>query len=169
MPDKDKPEKELNFQQQRFVDYICSGCKQNEAAKKAGYTGDDATLRATAGRLLKDPKILKAIEARREKDKSKLNATRQEKLELLTEIMRDKTALILVKKDGTEEIVPNVPFRDRIKAIETHCKMNGEFLQKFEHSMGEMTLKEGLKKVSDHLKSHPEEEKRVLEALEDEE
>jgi hypothetical protein len=35
--------------------------------------------------------------------------------------------------------------------------------------MGEMTLKEGLKKVSDHLKSHPEEEKRVLEALEDEE
>jgi phage terminase small subunit len=152
-PDKDKPEKELNVQQQIFVDYICSGCKQNEAAKKAGYTGDDGTLRATAGRLLKDPNVIKAIKLRREKDKSKLNATRQEKLELLTSIMRDET----------------VSYKHRLRAIETHCKMNGEFLQKFEHSMGEMTLKEGLKKVSDHLKSHPEEEKRVLEALEDEE
>lgn len=88
----------------------------------------------TASRLLRKAKIQEIIEKREEKQKSKRNVTRQEKLEILSEFIRDKTAFTVERKEGIEEIVPNVPLNDRIKAIDLHSKISGDLIQKFEHS-----------------------------------
>ena len=162
-----KQEHELNYKQKKFAD--CYKGNGPDAAKEAGYSGNRETLRATASRLLTNNNVLKAIEKRQKEEKSKLNATREEKLELLTDMMRDETTLLITKKDGIEEISANIKPTDRIKAVELHCKMTGDLILKHEHSgnLG-VSFKDGLKQVRDHLKSHPEEEKKMLEELEDE-
>ncbi len=89
-----------------------------EAAVAAGYSAK--TARAQGARLLTNVDIAKAIEKRAERDAKPAIASREERQELLTSIMRadeEKTA-------------------DRIKATEILGKMNGDFLERIEHSGG---------------------------------
>lgn len=161
-----KKEYKLNYKQNKFAEcYKGSGI---EAAKEAGYKGTDNALMVSACRLLRNPKIQEIIKERQEKEASERNVTRQEKLEILSEFIRDNSALKITVKDGIEEIIPNIKHIDRIKAVELHSKMNGDLVLKHELNMG-VSLKEGLKEIASHLKSHPEEEKKMLNELEDKE
>jgi phage terminase small subunit len=124
--------RKLTTKQNKFIEYYAGNA--TEAARMAGYKGNDATLRAIASENLTKPNILQAIKKREEVEINKRNVTRREKLELLTEIMRNDIAYVVTRDDGTEKIKPEIPIKERIKAIETHCKMNGDFIQKHEHS-----------------------------------
>ncbi len=55
---------ELSAQMLLFVDHYIICMNGTHAAKLAGYSGDDATLAATASRLLRTDKVLKEIERR---------------------------------------------------------------------------------------------------------
>lgn len=57
------PTKMTNLKQ-RFINAYVIYPNGTEAAREAGYTGDDATLAATASRLLRDDKVLAEIEAK---------------------------------------------------------------------------------------------------------
>ncbi len=128
---KEKSKKlQLSYRQRKFADcYEGSGV---DAAREAGYKGSDNALMVTACRLLRNDKIQVIIKKRQEKEESKRNATRQEKLELLTDMMRDDSALKIEGKDGFSEIIPTIKHADRIKAVELHCKINGDLVQKHE-------------------------------------
>lgn len=122
--------KKPTVKQQRFIDFYDGNA--TEAARKAGYKGNDKTLQMVGYQNLLKPIILEAIEKRQEKERSERNASREEKLELLTGFMRSDTAYKVTDKDGDEIIKPDITIAERIKAIETHCKMTGEFITKHE-------------------------------------
>jgi phage terminase small subunit len=129
---KKRAHRGLTFKQQGFVDNYEGNAY--ESAKKAGYKGTEGALRVTASRLLTNANILDAIEKRQKKEKDALNATRSEKLEILSEFIRDKTTFVTKIDGGLEEITPNVEIKDRIKSIELHSKISGHLVQKHEHT-----------------------------------
>lgn len=55
----------LRPRQREFVRQICllggNARKNSQAARNAGYTGDDTTIGVTAHRLMHDPKVIEAI------------------------------------------------------------------------------------------------------------
>lgn len=63
--------KALNPRQRNFViAYLQAGCRpkgNTQAARNAGYTGDDASMRVTAWRLMRDAKIQMAIKEEADK------------------------------------------------------------------------------------------------------
>ncbi len=129
---KNNKDLKLNYKQNKFAEcYEGSGV---DAAREAGYKGSDNSLMVTACRLLRNDKIQSVIEERQKKEEGKRNATRQEKLELLTEMMRDDSALKIETKEGIDEIIPTIKHGDRIKAVELHSRINGDLVQKHEHS-----------------------------------
>lgn len=106
-----------------FVDAYAGDA--TKAARSAGYTGSDATLRVTACNLMKDPRISEAIKGRQETQSKATIATRQERQELWTALLRD----------------PEVDMRDRLKASELLGKSEADFTEKVEHS-GALTLEQ---------------------------
>ncbi len=54
----------LTAKQRRFVDEYIVCLNGTEAARRAGYEGDDATLAVTASRLLRNAKVLRALDER---------------------------------------------------------------------------------------------------------
>lgn len=111
----------LTPKQQRFVDlYDGNG---TEAARLAGYGGNDNVLAVTARDLLRNPKIDAAIKARIAKSAEgraikRRIASREERQEFWTRTMED---------DGEEMPV-------RLKASELLAKSQADFVQKHEHS-----------------------------------
>jgi phage terminase small subunit len=161
-----KKEYKLNFKQEKFANiYEGNGL---EAAKEAGYVGNDNVLMATASRLLRNVKVLEIIEERKKKEESERNATRTEKLEILTELMRDKATVEIEKKDGTTVLEIKVKPTDKIKAIEVHSKISGDLIitNKHTHYKGK-SYKEGLDQLKKHFESHPDKEKMLLKKLEE--
>lgn len=110
--------------QQRFVElYNGNGV---EAAKRAGYKGDSATLASTAYRLLRIDEVKAAIAAREEGSSLlPLIMSREERQELWTRLAADP------------EVEPNV----RLKASELLGKSQADFTEKLEVK-GELTLLE---------------------------
>jgi phage terminase small subunit len=162
---KKKSNQRLNYQQKKFAD--CYEGNGPDAARKAGYKGSNATLRVTASRLLTNDNVLEAIVKRQKKEESSRNATRQEKLELLTELIRDNIAVLVETKDGKKRIELKVKPGDRIKAIEVHSKISGDLIIKKDHThrVGK-SFKDGLDQVKKHFESHPDKEKMLLKELE---
>ena len=106
----------LTPKQRRFVEAFQGNA--TAAAIAAGYS--EKTAREQGRRLLTKVDIADAIKKREDKTLAPLIASRGERQEKLTEIIRsleEKTA-------------------DRIKAIEILGKMNGDFLERVEHSGG---------------------------------
>jgi len=106
----------LTVRQRKFVEAYQGNA--TEAAIAAGYSAK--TAKAQGSRLLTNVDVAKAIEKRAERDAKPTIASREERQERLTAIMRsddEKTT-------------------DRIKAIDILCKMNGDFLERVEHSGG---------------------------------
>lgn len=106
----------LTPKQRKFVEaYTGNG---TEAARIAGYSGDDNTLGVTAHDLLRNPKIARAIEQRQSKELKPLIASRQERQEFWTAVMKDEL---------TE-------MRDRLRASELLGKSETDFTDKHEHT-----------------------------------
>jgi len=111
---------ELDARQQRFVEfYVGNGV---EAARAAGYTGNDRTLAATASRLLARDNIKAAMmakDARAEsvkiqEDTKHQIATRSERRGFWTKVMNDVEA----------------DMSDRLRASELLGKSVGDFIEK---------------------------------------
>lgn len=80
--------RKLTLKQQRFIDfYVGNGA---DAARKAGYKGNDKTLAVVASKLLNDANIASRIKARESKESRPNIATRKERQEFWTSIMRNK-------------------------------------------------------------------------------
>lgn len=122
----------LTPKQQAFVDaYAGNGV---EAARAAGYTGDDATLATSASRLLKHAEVSAAI-ARRNAVVQQVRteaavvagrvASRAERQAFWTEVMlnpRERTA-------------------DRLKAAELLGRSEADFVERLQHE-GKLTLEQ---------------------------
>lgn len=102
----------LNPKQSAFVEaYAGDGV---EAARKAGYTGSPETLAVTASKLLRVPKVAEAIAKRRQAKTARLIASREERQEFWT----------LVMKDAGEEM------RERLKASELLGRSEADFIER---------------------------------------
>ncbi len=107
----------LSQRQQSFVNsYNGNGV---EAAKLAGYKGSYSALGVTAFKLLKIPKIVKAIENRQLKPITRHIATREERQAFWTEVMLDKEQRM----------------NDRLKAAELLGRSNADFIERIEQNV----------------------------------
>lgn len=109
---------ELTEKQRRFVEAYVGKAEGNatEAARLAGYSGDDATLSVAGAKLVRNGKVADAIEDARKPRTRRAILTREQRQELLTEFANDE----------------DVEKRDRIKAIEVLGKMQGDFIERRE-------------------------------------
>ena len=104
--------------QQKFVD--CFEGNATEAARKAGYKGNNNTLASIGDENLRKPAILEAIEKRNKKAKNKIISTREDRQEFWTDQMnngkndlKDRLAasklLGLSEADFTQKITHDIP------------------------------------------------------------
>ena len=113
--------RKLRPKQQAFVDcYDGNGVK---AARKAGYSGLDATLRATASKLLTKHNIQEALKLRNAPEEKERIADREERQEFWTNVMKDKAE----------------DMRDRLAAARDLGKSEGDFLERISHE-GELII-----------------------------
>ena len=103
-----------------FAEHVAAGKSGTEAARLAGYTGTDASLGATASRLLKTDKVHGWIDQAVTKASSKRVLTATERRELLTAW-------------ATQAREP-ADLRDRIAAVKELNAMDGLHSKKLEHS-----------------------------------
>lgn len=108
---------ELTARQKRFVDAYEGNA--TAAARAAGFKNPNVY----ADDLMKNPRVIAAIQEREKERRSKIIATRDERLRRLTEIMRDDTQKTT----------------DRLRAIEIMCRVEGDFIER-----QEITGKDGL-------------------------
>lgn len=109
---------ELREKQRKFVDAYMGEAAGNatEAARLAGYKGNDVTLGQVGAENLKKPQILAAIEEIQ--NDSPLIASREERQQFWTSVMRG--------------IEPDAAMGDRLKASELLGKSGADFVQKHE-------------------------------------
>ncbi len=115
----------LTAKQQAFVDAYAGNA--TDAARKAGYSGNDATLRQVGHENMMKPDIAAAIAARQEPARTARIATREQRQVFWSETMLD----------------PEVPLSDRLRASELLGKSEADFLTKIEHT-GKFTLEQWL-------------------------
>lgn len=92
--------KKLTIRQALFVDYYCELLNGMEAARSAGYKGDNNTLAVTAHNNLKKPHIAEAIKAR----VSAMAMTTGEALGRLGEMARADIGEFIFKDPTTDEL-----------------------------------------------------------------
>lgn len=109
----------LTEKQRRFVEAYMGQAHGNgtEAARIAGYQGDENTLSTTSYRLLRNPKIAAAVEERTENDP--LVLTREELQRWWSTVTRDHETTM----------------KDRLRASELLGKSRGEFTDRVEGSI----------------------------------
>lgn len=112
-------EHRFSEKQRRFCDAYLGKANGNgrEAARGAGYKGNDATLATTAYRLLRMPKIQEYI-AKQQDRPDRLAMGRDERQAILAEIARGKNP------EGWGGVEPH----HRIKALELLGKMGGDYI-----------------------------------------
>lgn len=108
----------LTEKQRKFVEAFMGPAKGNatEAARIAGYSGSDATLRNAGSRLLTNANISEAIKERQESDP--LVADREERQRFWSEVMRNDHA----------------DMKDRLKASEILGKSQADFTERIDHT-----------------------------------
>lgn len=110
--------KKLTVKQQRFVD--CYKGNATDAARKAGYKGNDVTLGQVGAENLKKPQIKKAIQSREERRNKSHIATREERQKFWSDVLAGKI------KEGK-----NIPkMTDRLKASELLGKSEADFVDR---------------------------------------
>lgn len=117
----------MNSRQQKFV-AVFEG-NGTEAARLAGYGGDEASLAVIASRLLKNVNISAAIKKRQVTGSKKLIASREDRQAFWTKVMED------AQQD----------MRNRLKASELLGKSEADFTEKVEHS-GTISLEHMVRK-----------------------
>jgi phage terminase small subunit len=100
----------LHPRQERFVALVTSGLPAGRAYEQAGYRSRGNAADVGASKLVRNPKVARALEAEREATLKASRMSREEKLGILESIARNATA----------------PARERISAIKVHNEMTGE-------------------------------------------
>lgn len=110
----------LTEKQRKFVEAYMGPAKGNatEAARMAGYSGNENTLGVTGLRLLRNAKITEAVEERQKADP--LVADREERQRFWSTVMRDESA----------------DMKDRLKASEILGKSQADFTEKVDITSG---------------------------------
>lgn len=107
---------ELTPKQQKFVEAYKGNA--TEAARVAGYSGNDGTLRNVGFSNMTKPNIIAAIQARNAGEQKKRIATREDRQAFWTGIMQDEEKEL----------------RDRLKASELLGKSEADFIDRREVS-----------------------------------
>lgn len=109
--------KKLTTKQQRFVD--CFDGNATEAARKAGYKGNDNTIASVGDENLRKPAISEAIEKRNKNVKNKVISTREDRQKFWTDQMNDK----------------DNDMKDRLVASKLLGQSDADFTQKIIHDV----------------------------------
>jgi len=112
--------KKLTVKQQRFVD--CYDGNATEAARQAGYKGNDVTLGQVGAENLKKPQIKEAIVAREIEWRNKAIMKREERQTFWSKVARGE------EEGMTGEAV-------RLRASEILGKSQADFTEKHEHGV----------------------------------
>ncbi len=102
----------LTQKQQRFIEYYDGN--GTEAARKAGYAGDDAVLAQVASENLRKPKLKEALHSRNKSCMAEVIANRTNRQEFWSGIMWD-----------TDQDI-----KDRLKASELLGRSEGDFIDR---------------------------------------
>lgn len=126
--------KGLTPKQRRFVEAYCGEAKGNglQAARLAGYRGNDKTLQVVAHNNIRKHIVAVEIEKLSKKETARAIISREEVMALLADIATN-----------TE----NETARDRVKAMDVLNKMRGEYIQRHEVSVRNMTEKDRKERV----------------------
>lgn len=127
----------LTEKQRRFVEaYVGEACgNATEAARLAGYDGNDNTVRSVGCENLTKPAVAAAIEELQAERAAKATMTRQQREELLAKLARGEVDEPTVLKNGDIVYAP-VKGVVRRAAIETLGKMYGDYLERREITGG---------------------------------
>lgn len=102
-----------------FVRAVLEGLTQTEAARRAGYRGNDVALATSGSRLARKPSVIAELARRRAILDAKSNMTREARLALVEQMVLDT------------KLEP----RDRLKALELRAKMGGDFVERRQHEI----------------------------------
>jgi len=132
--------KRLTTKQQRFVDFYDGNA--TDAARKAGYKGNDATLAAVGLENPRKPYLVKAIQEREKKRNSQAIMDREERQKFWTKVARDEEIQKVAVGMGEEKKVVEIPpkLSDRLRASELLGKSEGDFIER-RREEGELTVK----------------------------
>lgn len=113
----------MTEKQRRFVEAYMGTAAGNatEAARIAGYAGDDAALAVRGSECVRNRKVAAALAERQQG--SPAVATREERQAFWASVMRGET---------------DAPWKERIKASELLGKTGGDFVDRHE---GEITIR----------------------------
>ena len=112
----DAKESKLTPKQRLFVQYYCGNA--TDAARKAGYKGNDNTLSIVGFENLRKHNVQAAIQARQEMEERPEVANRQDRQKFWSEVMSSA----------------EVDMKDRLKASELLGKSEGDFLDRIKLS-----------------------------------
>jgi len=108
--------RKLTVKQQRFVDFYDGNA--TEAAQKAGYKGNNATLRNVGAENLTKPYIRRAIRAREKKRNKPHIATREERQQFWSDVLTGKLTqpAVVGKDEEGNAVVADIPpaMKDRL-------------------------------------------------------
>ncbi len=136
--DDEAPPEPLTLKQRRFVDSFMGEGNGNatKACRQAGFAGDENTLASHASRLLRNPRVRAAIEARINGDH--LVAGRIERTRWLTKVMRgeEKEPRVIGRDGQGQPIVKDCapPMRERLAAQDALAKLSGDLVAKHQVS-----------------------------------
>lgn len=123
----------LTLKQRRWVRAYLETGNATEAARRAGYEGNDETLQAIGKENLHKPATKAAIDAADLADEGTAIATRRELRELWTRVAFGEETETVVTKDGDAIEVP-APMAGRLKASELLGRSRGMFVDRAELS-----------------------------------
>lgn len=128
-----KKVRKLTLKQEKFVAAYVGPARGNatEAARMAGYKGNDVTLGTVGGENMKKPAIVERIEAARAELRAKAILTREEILAGLASIARGEGEEPHVLQSGETVFAPP-RFADRRAAIMDAAKLQGLLVDKVE-------------------------------------
>lgn len=123
----------LTTKQQAFVDAYTGPARGNatEAARMAGYKGNDKTLQVTGSHNLSKRMVTEAILAIESVTRSKRIADREEIQELLTGIARGEGTEPHVLQSGAVVLAPPA-FAVRVSSAMSLAKMRGYLIERIE-------------------------------------
>lgn len=111
-------EKKLTPKQQRFVSEYLKCWNATEAARKAGYKGNDATLSAVGGENLRKPLISEAIERAKERRNDRLELEEDYELKMAQKILK----MAIERED----------LQNANTAVKTMAQLRGKFVKKIQ-------------------------------------
>lgn len=120
---------ELTEREHRFVEAFAASGNATHAARVAGYTGSDDTLTTSGRRLLGKARVSAAIAAMGRQRTRAAVAARDERLEMLSSIVRGEQ-LAPIGIAGGKVIYGPPSHADRTRAAIAIARMNGELIQK---------------------------------------